>query len=146
MDYKNIIKGYRYWDLYLHENQCYLGRAFIMTKSPDLVDLLDAPLLHIRELYKIMRNYKKLITELFFPNLFNYASLGNRFPQLHAHIIPRYKEQRIFESTVFTDNRWGRNFSPYDMDYQIPEICFKSLHTLLCTRMNFVEDHDNSNS
>jgi len=28
MDYEKLkIKSYKYWDLYLHENQCYLGRT-----------------------------------------------------------------------------------------------------------------------
>jgi hypothetical protein len=30
IDYELLkIKSYEYWDVYLHENQCYLGRVFV---------------------------------------------------------------------------------------------------------------------
>lgn len=32
------IKSYTYWDLYLHENQCYLGRTFVQLKDKAMVD------------------------------------------------------------------------------------------------------------
>ena len=39
MDYKKLkIKSYKHWDLYLHENQCYLGRTFVQLKEEDGVD------------------------------------------------------------------------------------------------------------
>ena len=34
MDYEQLkIKSYKYWDLYLHENQCYLGRVFLLLRE-----------------------------------------------------------------------------------------------------------------
>lgn len=34
MDYDLLkIKSYKYWDVYLHENQCYLGRVFVQLKE-----------------------------------------------------------------------------------------------------------------
>jgi len=35
-----LIRDYKYWQLFLHENQCYLGRSYVIIKR-DLVDLLD---------------------------------------------------------------------------------------------------------
>ncbi len=39
MDYEVLkIKSYKYWDLYLHEKQCYLGRTFVQLKKEDGID------------------------------------------------------------------------------------------------------------
>lgn len=39
MDYEQLkIKSYKHWDLYLHENQCYLGRVFILLREDDGVE------------------------------------------------------------------------------------------------------------
>ena len=39
MDYEQLkIKSYKHWDLYLHENQCYLGRTFVQLKDEEGVD------------------------------------------------------------------------------------------------------------
>jgi hypothetical protein len=43
MDYEKLkIKSYKHWDLYLHENQCYLGRVFVQLKDEKgIEDFLD---------------------------------------------------------------------------------------------------------
>lgn len=39
MDYEQLkIKSYKHWDLYLHENECYLGRTFVQLKDEEDVD------------------------------------------------------------------------------------------------------------
>ena len=39
MDYEQLkIKSYKHWDLYLHENQCYLGRVFVLLKNEERVE------------------------------------------------------------------------------------------------------------
>ena len=39
MDYDLLkIKSYKYWAVYLNENQCYLGRAFILLKEDEGVE------------------------------------------------------------------------------------------------------------
>jgi diadenosine tetraphosphate (Ap4A) HIT family hydrolase len=47
--------------------------------------------------------------------------LGNLINQCHVHVIPRYKESREFEGAKFTDGRWGKNHSPYDKGFFVPE-------------------------
>ena len=39
VDYNQLkIKSYKHWDVYLHENQCYIGRVFILLKSDQGID------------------------------------------------------------------------------------------------------------
>jgi diadenosine tetraphosphate (Ap4A) HIT family hydrolase len=56
----------------------------------------------------------------------NYAALSNTSPAIHVHIVPRYKETREFAGTIFNDNRWGKNYAPYDRSFVLEEsILFK---------------------
>lgn len=51
----------------------------------------------------------------------NYTNLQNESHHLHVHIIPRYKESRTFDNITFTDERWGKNPSPSNKGFKIPE-------------------------
>lgn len=51
----------------------------------------------------------------------NYAALSNTSPVIHVHIIPRYKEAREFAGAVFKDERWGKNYAPYDRSFVTEE-------------------------
>jgi diadenosine tetraphosphate (Ap4A) HIT family hydrolase len=40
---------------------------------------------------------------------------------LHTHIIPRYATPRIFEGMQFIDERWGKNYAPFNTKFKTPE-------------------------
>lgn len=48
------------------------------------------------------------LTRLFKPDQTNVAMIGNITPQLHIHIICRYKTDPAWPNTV-----WGKKFTPY---------------------------------
>jgi diadenosine tetraphosphate (Ap4A) HIT family hydrolase len=123
MDYEKLkIKSYKYWDLYLHENQCYLGRVFVQLKDEKGVeDFLDIQGQVREEFFQIGQNVKKALKTLFKPDKMNYAALSNTSPVIHMHIIPRYKETREFNGVTFKDTRWGQNYAPYDRSFVIEE-------------------------
>lgn len=123
MDYEKLkIKSYKYWDLYLHENQCYLGRVFVQLKDEKGVeDFLDIQGQVREEFFEIGQNVKKALKTLFKPDKMNYAALSNTSPVIHMHIIPRYKETREFNGVTFKDTRWGQNYAPYDRSFVIEE-------------------------
>ena len=41
---KNLVKGYKHWEIYVHENQGYLGRCVVWCKRDNAFDLADATL------------------------------------------------------------------------------------------------------
>jgi hypothetical protein len=43
VDYDQLkVKSYKHWDVYLHENQCHLGRVFVQLKEDENAeDFLD---------------------------------------------------------------------------------------------------------
>lgn len=118
---KYRIKEYNYWVVYLHQNQCYLGRVYVWAKRENAIDLMQMSREEREELFDIGQAVNKALAELFYPDLMNYAALGNTATHLHLHIIPRYASPRIFDNMEFVDERWGKNYAPYDHDFSIPE-------------------------
>jgi diadenosine tetraphosphate (Ap4A) HIT family hydrolase len=127
MDYEQFkIKSYKHWDLYLHENQCYLGRVFVLLKDEGVEDFLAIEGETRKEFFQIGEDVKKALKILFQPDKMNYAALSNTSPVIHVHIVPRYKETREFAGLIFTDTRWGKNYAPYDRSFVLEEsILFK---------------------
>jgi len=106
MDYEQLkIKSYNHWDLYLHENQCYLGRVFVLLKDEDIEDFLAIEGETRDEFFQIGEDVKKALKDLFQPDKMNYAALSNTSPVIHVHIIPRYQVAREFAEVVFKDDR-----------------------------------------
>lgn len=126
------IKSYKHWDVFLHENQCYLGRVFVLLKNAKLIndqgleDFLSIEGEVREEFFQIGKQIKKALKDLFKPDKMNYAALSNVSPEIHVHLVPRYKESRDFAGVTFTDKRWGKNYAPYDRDFVLdPLILFK---------------------
>ena len=119
VDYEQLkIKSYKYWDLYLHENQCYLGRTFVQLKEENGMDDFLAIEGDVRdEFFLIGQEVKEALKILFQPDKMNYAALSNTSPVIHVHIVPRYKEPREFAGLNFKDARWGQNYAPYDKSF-----------------------------
>ena len=128
MDYEKLkIKSYSYWDLYLHENQCYLGRAFaLLREDAGVEDFLSIEGAIRDEFFSIGQDFKTVLKTLFQPDKMNYAALSNTSARIHVHLVPRYKEQREFGGVIFKDLRWGKNYAPYDRSFVLEEaILFK---------------------
>lgn len=123
MDYEKLkIKSYKYWDVYLHENQCYLGRIFLLLKDDqDIEDFLAIEGKARDEFFLIGGQVKAALKALFQPDKMNYAALSNVSEKIHVHFIPRYKTSREFCGISFIDQRWGQNYAPYDRSFRITE-------------------------
>lgn len=121
MDYNQLkIKSYKHWEVFLHENQCYLGRVFVQLKDESAKGVEDFLAIdgEIRdEFFMIGDEVKAAQKVLFQPDRMNYASLSNTSPKIHVHLVPRYKESREFAGETFVDVRWGKNYAPYDKSF-----------------------------
>lgn len=107
-----LIKKYKHWTVLLHPYQDYLGRCWIKSNR-HTIDFLETGTEEKKELLEIMKKLKEALEDLFHPDLFNYASLGNTIRHLHVHFIPRYEGKRIFKGIQFIDERWGKIHKPY---------------------------------
>ncbi len=124
VDYNQLrIKSYKHWDVYLHENQCYLGRVFVQPKvNEKMEDFLEIDGEVRNEFFQVGKEVKKALEILFKPDKMNYAALSNTSPVVHIHIIPRYADVREFANVEFKDTRWGSNYAPYDRSFTIDEV------------------------
>lgn len=111
-----LLKKHRYWTVYLSNNQYYLGKLKILLNRRRVIDLGDLKKPEIRELFQIMKIYRKALMKCFKPDLFNYATLGNQVRHHHWHIIPRYKTKRKVNNVVFKDAHW--NTPPWPAPYK----------------------------
>ncbi len=123
MDYELLnIQSYTHWDLCLHENQCYLGRTFILLRDDKHVeDFLSIDGDVRDEFFLIGNSVKKALKILFQPDRMNYAALSNTSQDIHVHLVPRYQDLRTFCGHTFHDTRWGKNYAPYDKSYAVDE-------------------------
>ena len=87
---KSLIKDYKYWTIYVHGNQGYLGRCVIWCKRENALDLTEATPEEREELFIILNNLREALLKVFHPDWLNYAFLGNSMRHLHCHLIPRY--------------------------------------------------------
>src|SRR3989338_3643261 len=93
---KNLVKEYKYWEIYVHENQGYLGRCVVWCKREDALDLADATPEEQAELFLVLRDLREAAKKVFQPDWFNYSFLGNETRHLHGH---NYKTNHDFKTS-----------------------------------------------
>ncbi|MFA5134988.1 MAG: HIT domain-containing protein [Patescibacteria group bacterium] len=104
---KFLIKEFRHWSVYAHENQGYLGRCVIWCTRKNALDLTHATEDEWKELFAILKTLRRAVLACFNPDWFNYAFLGNETRHLHAHLVPRYAQPKKFMGITFTDACYG---------------------------------------
>ena len=124
-----------HWRVELHSNQCYLGRCVVILKrhAEDLSEITDN---ERDELFTILKSLKAALGSAFKPNLLNYSSLGNELRHVHVHVIPRYEKPVVFAGKTFTDDRWGKNPSPYSKDFAIPTKTIEAIASIVRSKLN----------
>lgn len=125
------IKEFDYWVWYLHENQSYLGRTYLLAKRNDALDFIEMTEAEQREFFMIAKIIKRTLAICFNPDLINYAALGNRFRHLHVHFIPRYENARIFFNIQFIDHRWGMNYAPEGRNPNVTQHCLHEIKRVM---------------
>ena len=121
-----VIKAYDCWTVQLFLDQKYLGRSLIKLNRHE-VDFFDINKHEREELSgKVVPQLKKALDDLFGPDLYNYASLGNDCRHLHLHIIPRYRDSREFRGVKFEDNNWNHHYKT-EQTFEPNEQVFNSI-------------------
>lgn len=106
-----ILFKYKHWIAVLDIKQYYLGRIFLFAKRLSANDMISLNIKEREELWSILKKIKKIYTKTFKPDKLNFAFLGNELEHCHLHIIPRYKDKRIFNKITFRDENYGHNYS-----------------------------------
>lgn len=129
IDYeKYVLKRYKHWTVYLHHNQAYLGRTYIaLNRVGNLDPYTNTTPEERNELEVIITELQIALNVLYQPNLCNYANFRNTWPHCHWHVIPRYETARVLDGQKFIDSNWGKNYAPYNRDFQISEEHFSKI-------------------
>lgn len=101
-----------HWLTRLHFNQSYLGRCLVIAKRVSDASLATCSDDEYRDLRLVLQRYERELGAAFQPARFNYTQLGNEWPQLHVHAIPRYDTPRRWKHYTITDTRYHQNPSP----------------------------------
>jgi len=128
--FKYRIKKYKYWKVFIHKNQSYLGRCVIWCNREDALDLTDATKEEREELFLILQKLRKALIKTFQSDWFNYSFLGNSMRHLHCHFIPRYVKPKIFEGIKFEDKLFGHNWKT-DHSFIIPKAVLDKIKLIL---------------
>ena len=116
-----LIAEHKYWSVYLHENQSYLGRMVIWSHRTEFIDIFMLERSELEELTVICRSLKRALDSLFHPDLYNWASFANVLRHQHVHLIPRYRHPVAVLGRTFTDTRWGMNHAPAERKVLLEE-------------------------
>lgn len=129
---KYLIKQYKFWGVYIHEYQNYLGRCVIWCDREDANHFTDATPAELEELQQICKDLQVAMDSLFAPDWLNFAMLGNETPHLHCHFVPRYSEEIELYGYTFKDEEFGHNWKT-NKDFIVSEEFLQSLKTLIKT-------------
>ena len=107
LDQKDFIIDLPLCRVLLEDNRCYRW-LFLVPRKENIRNLLQ---LSLEERFSLMREISLIETvfiKLFNPDRINIASIGNKTPQLHIHVIARYSNDPDWPETV-----WGKTYLPY---------------------------------
>ncbi len=128
MDYEIFkIARFNLWDLYLHKNQYpYLGRCYASAIREDADLVTEMKMDEATELFSsVIPRWHKAVFSLFGVSRPNLAILGNEWPHLHAHLVPRFFDTKIFYGIEFKDPNPRGNYSPYPKEEISQDLLFK---------------------
>lgn len=122
-----LIKRFNYWSISLRPIQTTLGSLIISLnrKCPKLSELTTKEASEMKEVFQYI---EKILMEKFSPEKINYLALMMVDHQVHFHVIPRYKEERIMGGKVFVDCDWPAppNILHNEGDKHLLSIIYKS--------------------
>jgi len=104
-----LIGESTYWNVVLNADQALLGRCYLLLKRPE-TDALALTPEEQSDMFTLATRVRKAMQSLWDPDHFNYAFLMNQTPQVHFHLIPRYKQRREFASGTFVDPEFGNHY------------------------------------
>lgn len=75
----------------------------LVPRLPDVCELIDLDAAQRNMLSEETDRVSHVLRDLFHPHKLNVAALGNLVPQLHVHVIARYRDDPAWPAPV-----WGR--------------------------------------
>jgi diadenosine tetraphosphate (Ap4A) HIT family hydrolase len=108
---ETIVEVGATWTIAVNVNQNLLGKTMLILnrRSDSVTDLTQE---EWTDLHTQVRRLRVALDALFEPDQYNYAFLMNLDPQVHLHVVPRYRGIRRWGGLEFDDPHWGEVFGP----------------------------------
>jgi len=130
MDFRKLrIAESQDWKILLHQDQTCPGRLYFWYKN-ESQDLLDIPEDALLDFFRLALKVKKILSDIFQPDMFNYLSLNNRTKHLHIHLIPRYSRKIEKFGLVFEDTSYGKDYKT-NPDFKVTEDVLTKIKDLI---------------
>ena len=85
--------------------------VILVPEKNDIVEIMDLKANEFNKLNSEILQVAKILKSVFNPDKLNIATLGNIVPQMHIHIVARFKNDKLFPKPV-----WGHEFNRYSLD------------------------------
>lgn len=117
MKNKKLLFDTQYWNVYLTQDQAYLGRCVIATKEQrQSLSALTSD--EWTDFYtNIVTPLEKSLESAFEATMFNWTCMMNNAykesnpqPHVHWHFRPRYNKPIVFEGMQFEDSEFGSHY------------------------------------
>jgi len=112
----SLTRDYVHWAVLIRPWQLTLGCLIIAEKS-DATALSQLDPEAFLEFGHVCRDAEGVLARAFQYDKVNYVSLMMADPNVHFHVIPRYKSARVFHGAEFIDVGWPK---PPDMTFTQP--------------------------
>jgi diadenosine tetraphosphate (Ap4A) HIT family hydrolase len=97
------------WTAAVNRNQNLLGKTMLVCRRPVVtVAALSAD--EWQDLHRQIGRLTGALDALFRPDQYNHAFLMNVDAQVHLHVVPRYRQARVWQGRTFTDPHFGTLF------------------------------------
>jgi diadenosine tetraphosphate (Ap4A) HIT family hydrolase len=98
-----LIKDLDLCQILLMNNSLYPW-FILVPKKPDLIEIIDLSDSDQKLLMEEISLFSKIVNKVFVCDKLNIAALGNMVPQLHIHIIARFKGDPTFPKPVWVSD------------------------------------------
>jgi diadenosine tetraphosphate (Ap4A) HIT family hydrolase len=108
---ETVVRPGKVWTVAVNLNQDLLGKTMLVLVRPATA-VTDLSPDEWAQLHVELKDLVPALGRLFSPDQVNLAFLMNEAPQVHLHVVPRYRSARTWAGLVFTDAHWGSVFGP----------------------------------
>ena len=115
-----LIERGRLWTIALNSNQNLLGKCLILLNRP-CGAVTEVQPDEWSDLLRQISRVRLALDSLFAPDQYNYAFLMNLDPQVHLHVIPRYKSPRRWDERKYHDPDFGSLFGHEEREFSAQE-------------------------
>ena len=102
---ETLVRDYAHWSLLLRPQQATLGALVLVNKEPARA-FGDLSAASFAELASATRELETALREAFAYDKINYLMLMMVDPDVHFHVLPRYRQPKPFADLGFEDPGW----------------------------------------